>query len=93
MPLVVLNDTTIAGLANQASQSFQSGGWTVKQIGNLQNSILSTCAYYDPAVPGAHASALLLQHQFPAIKRVKPRFPELPSAPIVVVLTPDYPSA
>jgi hypothetical protein len=92
MPLVVLNNTTTVGLAQQASNTFQAGGWSVTQIGNLQNNIVSTCAYYDPAVPGARASAQLLQRQFAAIKRVQPRFPELPSGPIVVVLTPDYAS-
>jgi hypothetical protein len=92
LPLVVLNDTAITGLAQQASTTFQARGWSVSQIGNLQNSILSTCAYYDPAVPGARESAVLLQQQFPAIKRVRARFAELPAGPIVVVLTPDYPS-
>ncbi len=92
LPLVVLNDTTISGLAKQAADTFQAGGWSVAQVGNLQNDILSTCAYYDPSATGARASAELLRHQFPAIKRVVPKFPELPSGPIVVVLTPDYPS-
>jgi len=31
-----------------------------------------------------------LQQQFPAIKRVKERFAELPPGPIVIVLTSDY---
>jgi hypothetical protein len=62
----------------------------VTRFDNYQNDILSTCAYYDPSVDGAEAAAQALQQQFPAIKRVKPRFAELPSGPIVVVLTPDY---
>jgi hypothetical protein len=90
MPLVVLNNTTIAGLAQQAANSFQAGGWSISEIGNLQNDILSTCAYYDPTVPGARDTARMLRHQFPSIKRVRPKFPELPTGPVVVVLTPDY---
>jgi hypothetical protein len=92
LPLVVLNDTTISGLGKQAAGTFEAGGWRVTQVGNLQNDILSTCAYYDPSAKGARASAELLQRQFPAIKRVVPKFAELPPGPIVVVLTPDYPS-
>lgn len=90
LPLVVLNNTMTTGLAQQAQQTFVAGGWTVSSIGNLQNNILSTCAYYDPSVPGAQASATALQQQFPQIKRVEPKFDGLPAGPIVVVLTPDY---
>ena len=90
LPLIVLNNTTISGLAQQAAQRFESGGWTVTRYGNLQNNILSTVAYYDPSVPTAKATALALQRQYPTIKRVVPKFPELPSGPIIVVLTPDY---
>jgi hypothetical protein len=90
LPLVVLNNTTTVGLAAQAERTFETGGWAVTQIGNLQNSIVSTCAYFDPSVSGARASAQRLERQFPAIKRVQPKFPELPAGPIVVVLAPDY---
>jgi hypothetical protein len=86
----VLNNTTISGLAERASQQFEDGGWTVTKYDNYQNNILSTCAYYDTSVPGAKQAALALQHQFPAIKRVKPKFEPLPAGPIVVILTPDF---
>ena len=59
-------------------------------IGNLTSQIVSTCAYYDTVDPNAQAAARALQAQFPAIKRVAPKFAELPPGPIVVVLTPDY---
>ena len=92
LPLIVLNNTTVNGLATQAAAAFRAGGWTVTDIGNLSNDIISTCAYYDPAVAGAQASAQALRAQFPAIKRVVARFGGLPSGPIVVVLTSDYSS-
>lgn len=70
---------------------FEGGGWNVTTYDeNYSNSIISTCAYYDPAVNGAKAAALALQRQYPTIKRVMPRFRELPDSPIVVVLTKDY---
>jgi hypothetical protein len=92
LPLVVLNNTTTNGLAAQAKDQFEAGGWTVTSYGNYQNDIISTCAYYDPNVAGAQASAEALRTQFPAIKRVVAKFPELPAGPIVVVLTTDYTS-
>ena len=93
VPLIVLNNTTITGLARQAAQRFEQGGWTVTRYANYQNDIVSTCAYYDPADAGAKAAAEALQRQYPTIKRVKQRFAELPNGPVVVVLTPDYSAA
>jgi hypothetical protein len=90
IPLVVLNNTTVQGLAEQAAARFEAGGWKVTSYGNYQNDILSTCAYFDPATPGARAAARALRAQFPTIKRVEPKFPQLPAGPVVVVLTPDY---
>jgi hypothetical protein len=90
VPLIVLNNTSTTGLADTAKHRFEAAGWSVTSTGNISNDILSTCAYYDPADPAAEAAALALQHSFPAIKRVKERFPELPAGPIVVVLTSDY---
>jgi hypothetical protein len=90
VPLIVLNNTTVTGLAQRAAQRFEQGGWTVSRYANYQNDIVSTCAYYDPADAAAKAAAEALQQQYPVIKRVKQRFAELPSGPVVVVLTPDY---
>jgi hypothetical protein len=93
VPLVVLNNSTIQGLAAEAAQRFEDGGWTVTESGNLTNTIVSSCAYYDESDPQAKYAAEALQAQYPAIKRVKPKFPELPSGPVVVVLTGDYTAA
>ncbi|HEY7046364.1 MAG TPA: LytR C-terminal domain-containing protein [Jatrophihabitantaceae bacterium] len=90
IPLVVLNSTTIQGLADTAKQQFEAGGWTVTYTDNITNDILSTCAYYDPSDPANEQAAMQLQQQFPSIKRIKEKFPELPAGPIVVVLTSDY---
>jgi hypothetical protein len=93
VPLIVLNNTTTTGLAKQAAQRFEAGGWRVTEYNNYQNNIASTCAYYDPADNQAKQAAQALQAQYPTIKRVEPKFPELPTGPIVVVLTPDYSTA
>ena len=90
VPLIVLNNTTTSGLAKRAAERFEAGGWTVSRYDNYQNDIASTCAYYDPSASGAKQAAKALRRQFPTIKRVEPRFAELPEGPVVVVLTPDY---
>lgn len=90
LPLVVLNNTNRTGLAQQAARTFEQRGWTVTSTSNFSGSILSTCAYYDPAVPGSQASAQYLMQQFPSIKRVREKFSALPAGPVVVVLTTDY---
>jgi hypothetical protein len=90
VPLVVLNNTLIPHLADTARTRFEDAGWTVTSVDNISNDILWTCAYYDPTDPANQAAALELQREFPAIKRVKEKFPELPPGPIVVVLTTDY---
>lgn len=92
-PLVVLNNTTISGLASEAATRFEQGGWTVDHVGNLTNDIISTCAYYDPSVAHARAAATALRRQYPTIQRVEPRFDGLDDGPVVVVLTPDYSSS
>lgn len=88
--LVIANNTGRNGLASTARSRFEAGGWTVTAVGNISGGILSTCAFYDPNNPDNLAAAEALQKQFPAIKRVEPRFSRLPVAPIVVVLTSDY---
>ncbi len=90
VPLIVLNNTNRNGLAETAAASFRAGGWTVTSTGNLNNSILSTCAYYDTSDPADHVAAAALQAQFPAIKRIEPKFSGLPAGPVIVVLTTDY---
>ena len=90
-PLIVLNDTGTANLASNAAARFERGGWTVTNYDeNYSNDIVSTCAYYDPAVKGSKAAAQALRRQYPTIKRIAARFPQLPSGPVVVVLTADY---
>jgi hypothetical protein len=91
--LVVLNNTTTTHLAVDAADLFEGAGWTVSYTGNYTNNIVSTCAYYDPSVPGAEDAAKLLQQEFPAIVRVKPKFSGLRAGPIVVVLTSDFKTA
>jgi hypothetical protein len=89
-PLIVLDNTSRPALARTATALFQRAGWTVTETSTFDGDILSTAAYYDPAVTGAQAAAEALQLQFPVIQRVRPKFDGLPRGPVVVVLTYDY---
>jgi hypothetical protein len=88
--VAILNDTTVSGLGAQAQADLTAQGWTVLSATTYSNNIISTCAYYDPSDPANKAAALVLQQQFPWIKRVVERFAELPAAPIVLVITASY---
>ena len=88
--VVVLNNTTVQGLASTAGADLTAAGWTVTATDNYTNNIESTAAYYDPSDPANQAAATQLQKEFPWIVRVVPRFADLPPSPIVLVLTAAY---
>ena len=88
--LVVANNTGRDGLAATARSRFEAAGWTVTRVGNVSGGFLSSCAFYDPGNAANLVAAQALRAEFPAIKRVEPRFSRLPVAPIVVVLAGDY---
>lgn len=88
--VVILNNTNVTGLAARAKTDLQNAGWTVTDATNYSNDIISTAAYYDPSDPANQQAALALQRQFPWIKRVVARFPQLPASPIVLILTASY---
>ncbi len=90
LPVIVLDNTAQALLAQVLAGRLEQGGWTVAGTSTFEGDILSTAVYYDPDAPGAQASAELLQAQFPGIQRVKPKFDGLPPGPIVVIVTDDY---
>lgn len=88
--VVILNNTDVTGLAARAKADLQAAGWTVTDAISYSNDIVSTAAYYDPSNPANQQAALALQQQFPWIKRVVARFPQLPASPIVLILNAAY---
>ena len=87
VPLTVLNDSTVSGLATQTAAQFHAAGWPIAEIGNLQGETPVTTVYY---APGERAAAEELARQFPGIRDVEPRYAGLPGADLTVVLTGDY---
>ena len=89
VPVTVLNNSRIDGLADRAAARFRRGGWPVRETGNFRGRIPVTTVYYDPGVRGQQASAQAFARRFAGIARVRPRFDTLPARGVVVVVTRD----
>lgn len=87
LPLTVLNNSRITGLADRAARRFRAGGWPIRQTGNFTGTVPVTTVYY---APGQRDSAELLQRSFRGLVRVRPRFATLPGSGLTVVLTRAY---
>jgi hypothetical protein len=87
VPVTVLNNSRIDGLADRAAARFRAGGWPVAKTGNFRGKIPSTTVYYER---GQQASARAFAARFGGIVRVRPRFATLPARGLVVVVTRDY---
>ena len=87
VPVTVLNNSRITGLADRAAARFEAGGWPVAKTGNFRGKIPSTTVYYER---GQEASARAFARRFDGIVRVRPRFATLPARGLVVVVTRDY---
>jgi cytoskeletal protein RodZ len=87
--VVVLNNSTVGGLALRAAEDVRGRGWTVVEVGNYTGLVPTTTAYYRPGT-AEEAAARALAADTGA--RVEPRFDGLPSAAagVVLVVTADY---
>ncbi len=87
VPVTVLNNSRIRGLAERAAVRFRAGGWPVPQVGNFSAGRIPVSTVY--FAQGQQASAARFARQF-GIGRVVPRFPGLPGSGTTVVVTRDY---
>jgi hypothetical protein len=87
LPVSVLNNSKISGLAARAAARFRAAGWSTATEGNYRGSNLPTTTIYYP--PGQQATAERFAKEF-GIPRVAPRFAGLPTQGLTVVLTRDY---
>ncbi len=88
LPVTVLNNSRITGLAALGAERFSAGGWPVAAVGNFRGRIPVTTVYYDP---GLEAAAREFAGAFSGVVRVRPRFEGLPARGVVVVLTREFP--
>ena len=83
----ILNASGVDGLASQARERLEKGGWEVPAIDTYSGDIEVTTIFYPP---GEQESAQALAAQFPEIKAVEPTIPGLTSIRLVLILGDDY---
>ena len=89
LEVVVLNQTSRKGLAGTVAQRLRDKGWTVALISNFRGNVTATTVYYPP---GAKAEAEAAAAALPVEPRVRPRFGNLSTSRLTVVVTDSYPS-
>ncbi|MGH8775490.1 MAG: LytR C-terminal domain-containing protein [Jiangellaceae bacterium] len=87
----ILNDTDIAGLASQAQERLEAGGWEVPAIDTYTSGDVSETTVFYPE--GMQEAAEALAAQFPEIAGVEPRLPNLTSDWLVLIVAEDYAEA
>jgi hypothetical protein len=87
--VVVLNATSRKGLAGTVAQRLRDKGWKVALVGNFRGNVTATTVYYPP---GAQADAEAAAAGLPTEPRVRPRFGNLSTSRLTVVVTESYPS-
>jgi len=87
--VVVLNQTSRGGLASVAAERLRARGWTVTGVGNFTGIVPATTVYYPP---GAEVAAQAAAESLPTPARTRPRFGNLSTSRLTVVVTDNYPS-
>ncbi len=82
-PVVVLNQTSITGLAARTGASLKAKGWTIAGVGNWRGNVVSTTVYY---APGHSSEAKLLARDL-GVNRVLPRVSGMRADRLTVILT------
>lgn len=88
VPVLILNNTRVTGLAARAAATFRARGWPVRGTGNYRGGRVPVTTVYYAA--GEEGIARLFATRFPAVRRVLPRPAGLPGSGLTVVLTPDF---
>ena len=81
-PVVVLNQTSVTGLAAATAADLRRLGWTVTGVGNWRGDIAQTTVYYPP---GRYAQAQQLAHDV-GTDRIRPRVSPMRADRLTVIL-------
>jgi LytR cell envelope-related transcriptional attenuator len=87
IPLDVLNDSRVTGLAARASDTFRAGGWDVASTGNFRGTDVPETTIFYP--DGDKAAADRLASQF-GIQRLEPASSDLSQSHLTVALARDW---
>ena len=86
--VVVLNQTSRGGLAGSVADQLRGEGWTVPAVGNFRGIVPATTVYYPV---GQEAAAQAAAESLPTAPRIRPRFGNLSTSRLTVVVTDSYP--
>lgn len=86
--VVVLNQTSRAGLAGLVADRLRGTGWAVPAVGNFRGVVPETTVYYPP---GDEAAAQAVAEDLPVAPRTRPTFGNLSTTRLTVVVTDSYP--
>lgn len=88
--VVVLNNSTVTGLASRAAEDVRADGWTVREVGNLTGRTPTTTVYYPEG--RADAARALAAAVGVGVGGVQPRPDGLPGPgeALVLVVTSDF---
>jgi hypothetical protein len=91
-PLTVLNNSRVSGLGEQVADQARRKEWRVAQVGNFAGRIPVSTIYFTPGDAAGERAAQQFAAEFPAVRRVFPRYVGLPATPagIVLVVTRDW---
>ena len=90
VPVVVLNQTTVTGLAARFQKELEAGGWRVSGIDDFRGNVPATTVYFPP---GLRAAAKALMAQFPQVGRIRPAFTGISTTQLTVILGKDFPTS
>lgn len=86
--VVVLNQTSRGGLAGTVAASLRNAGWDVPAVGNFRGVVPETTVYFPE---GTEDAALEVAKDLPTEPRLRPRFGNLSTTRLTVVVTDSYP--
>jgi len=88
LEVVVLNQSPRGGLAGTVADTLRDAGWQVPAVGNFRGVVPATTVYYPD---GAAGDAQAVAEDLPTDPRIRPRFGNLSTSRLTVVVTSSYP--
>ena len=86
--VVVLNQSSRPGLAAAVAEELRAAGWAVPFVGNFTGVVPATTVYY---LDGTRKAARAVAGDLSAKPRLRPRFGNLSTTRLTVVVTDSYP--
>jgi len=92
MPVTVLNNSAVGGLAARVAAELEAGGWPIAELLNYsETQVRATTVFFSPGNAAEEAAAQALITQFPEITGgAKPRFNGLDGSGLTVAAVGDW---